>query len=277
MSAPVAHACCHHVGVTAAEGDPDRRLALVRRPGPLLEHGLVTHIDRLAVDVPLAHAQWETYRATLERCGWPTLEVQPADDCPDAVFVEDPVVVFGREAVLARSGAPSRRRETDALATLLVDLGCAVSSIVEPGTLDGGDVLKVGKTVYVGLTDRTNADGIRQLASLVEPQGIEVVTVPTTKVLHLKSAVTALPDGTVIGYPPLVDDLAAFPSFMGMPEEAGAHVVLLDERRLLMSSAAPRSADLLSARGLEPVLVDISEFEKLEGCVTCLSVRLRSL
>ena len=103
-----------------------------------------------------------------------------------------------------------------------------------------------------------------------------VVPVDVSRVLHLKSAVTALPDGTVVGYPPLVDDPSVFPDFLPVPEESGAHVVLLDDRRLLMASDAPESAELFRARGLEPVCVDISEFQKLEGCVTCLSVRIRS-
>lgn len=98
---------------------------------------------------------------------------------------------------------------------------------------------------------------------------------PTTKVLHLKSAVTALPDGTVIGYRPLVDDAGVFTTFLDVPEEGGAHVVVLDDATILMSAHAPRSAELFRARGLAVVTTDISEFEKLEGCVTCLSVRVR--
>ena len=102
-----------------------------------------------------------------------------------------------------------------------------------------------------------------------------MIAVPVTKVLHLKSAVTALPDGTIIGYPPLVDDPAFWPHFRPMPEEAGSHVVDLGDGRLLMAASAPRSAELIADFGYTPVPVDISEFEKLEGCVTCLSVRLR--
>ena len=93
--------------------------------------------------------------------------------------------------------------------------------------------------------------------------------------LHLKSAVTALPDGTVVGYDPLVDDPTAFPEFLAVPEEAGAHVVLLDGTTVLMSASAPRTRELFESRGLRVVAVDISEYEKLEGCVTCLSIRLR--
>ena len=104
-----------------------------------------------------------------------------------------------------------------------------------------------------------------------------MVAVPLTKVLHLKTAITALPDGTVIGWPDAVDDPSFFPHFLGVPEEPGAHVVVLDGERLLMAADAPRSAELLADLGYTPVTVDISEFEKMEGCVTCLSVRLRDL
>jgi dimethylargininase len=147
----------------------------------------------------------------------------------------------------------------------------------EPGTLDGGDVLKVGDTIYVGRGGRTNGAGIQQLRAAFEPLGARVVAVPVSKVLHLKSAVTALPDGTVVGHEPLVDTPSIFPRFLGVPEESGAHVVLLGGGKLLMAASAPKTAELYADLGHEPVLVDISEFEKLEGCVTCLSVRLRGL
>jgi len=104
-----------------------------------------------------------------------------------------------------------------------------------------------------------------------------VVPVPVTKVLHLKSAVTALPDGTVVGHPPVVDDPLVFGRFLAVPEESGGHVVLLGGGKLLMAADAPRTAELYADLGYEPVLVDVSEFQKLEGCVTCLSVRLRHL
>lgn len=247
-------------------------IALVRRPGPRLAEGLITHIERHAVDAALAARQWQSYVDVLTEAGWQVVEVAPADDCPDAVFVEDPVVVYGKTAVLARSGAPERRAETEDVEKALA--GYDIRRIEAPGTLDGGDVLKIGDTIYVGRGGRTNDDGIRQLAAHLP--GATVVPVPVTKVLHLKSAVTALPDGTVIGYPPLVDDPSAFPKFLAVPEEGGAHVVLLGEDRVLMAASAPETAALLESRGLRPVTVDISEFEKLEGCVTCLSVRLRA-
>lgn len=251
--------------------------ALIRRPGPRLTEGLLTHLERTPVDAGLALAQWESYTAALREHGWETTEVGPADDCPDAVFVEDPVVVFRDVALIARSGAASRRPETAAVEEALSALGCRVERVAEPGTLDGGDVLKVDDTVYVGQGGRTNADGLRQLRAAFEPLGARVVAVPVSRALHLKSAVTALPDGTVIGYAPLVDDPSLFPRFLAVPEEGGSHVVLLGGGKLLLAASAPRGAELFADLGLEPVPVDISEFEKLEGCVTCLSVRLRDL
>ncbi|MCB5912285.1 dimethylargininase [Streptomyces pinistramenti] len=253
------------------------RHALVRRPGPRLAEGLVTHIDRKPVDAASALRQWETYVRTLSDHGWQVTEVPAADDCPDSVFVEDTMVVFRNVALLARPGAESRRPEIHAARAAVQALGCSVGEIRAPGTLDGGDVLKIGDTVHVGRGGRTNAEGVRQLRAAFEPLGARVVAVPVSKVLHLKSAVTALPDGTVIGHPPLVDDPAVFPRFLPVPEASGAHVVLLGGGKLLMAADAPRSAELFADLGYEPVVVDIGEFEKLEGCVTCLSVRLREL
>lgn len=249
--------------------------ALVRRPGPRLAEGLITHIARTPVDPDLALRQWEAYVDALRAEGWETVEVAPADDCPDAAFVEDTVVVYGDLAVISRPGADERKPETAGTEESLRDLGYRIARISAPGTLDGGDVLKHDGTVWVGLGGRTNASGLEQLAALLAPVGGRVVGVPVAKVLHLKSAVTALPDGTVVGYEPLVDDPTVWDDFLPVPEEPGAHVVLLDGSSVLMSANAPRTALLYEERGLRVVTVDIGEFEKLEGCVTCLSVRLR--
>jgi dimethylargininase len=249
--------------------------ALVRRPSPKLADGLVTHIERQPVDTALAERQWRAYVNALDDSGWRPIEIAVADDCPDGVFVEDAVVMFDHLAVITRPGAPSRRPEIDVMPAVLADMQLEIAVIEAPGTLDGGDVLKVGSDVYVGLGGRTNADGVRQLRRVVAPRGWSVIAVPVTKVLHLKSAVTALPDGTVIGYEPLVDDSRIFPRFRAMPEESGAHVVVLDEERVLMAADCPRSVELVESLGYDVVSVDIGEFEKLEGCVTCLSVRIR--
>ncbi len=253
----------------------DRRIALVRLPAANLAEGQVTHIARSVIDAEKADAQWDDYVAALIENGWDTIEVPVAAEAPDSVFVEDAVVIFGDLAVIASPGHESRRSETAGVEDTVRELGLRIARIELPGTLDGGDVLKVGSTVYVGRGGRTNAEGIRQLRSIVSPLGYTVVAVPVAKVLHLKSCVTALPDGTVIGYPPLVDHPELFDRFLGVPEETGVAVVVLDEDSVLMAASAPRSAALIADLGYRVVTVDIGEFEKLEGCVTCLSVRIR--
>ncbi len=247
--------------------------ALVRRPSPLLADGIVTHIERRPVDAALALRQWQSYVAALGAAGLEPVEVEPADECPDGVFVEDTLVFHRGIAVIARPGAEPRRAETAGVETAVRALGYPVVRIDPPGTLDGGDVLAAGDALYVGTGGRTNRDGARQLRGLL---GAEVVEVPVSGFLHLKSSVTALPDGTIVGYPPLVPDARLFPSFRPVPESSGAQVVLLGEGRVLVAGDCPRSAELFASLGLEPVVVEIGEFQKREGCVTCLSVLLSS-
>ena len=136
------------------------RRALVRRPSPRLAEGLITHIARTPVDLVRAQLQWEEYVAAFRAEGWETVEVPPADDCPDAAFVEDTVVVYGDLAVIARPGADQRRPETAGTEETLAGLGYRIARIEEPGTLDGGDVLKHDGTVWVGLGGRTNQSGV---------------------------------------------------------------------------------------------------------------------
>jgi dimethylargininase len=250
------------------------RVALVRIPSSRLAEGELTHLERRPVDAELADQQWERYVLAFEEHGWSTREVPPADDHPDSVFVEDAVLVLGGTAVLLTSGADSRQGERTGVERALEDMDLTVTSVDLPATIDGGDVLEVGRTIYVGASSRTNAAGIRRLREIARPLGYSVVGVPVSRTLHLKSQVTALPDGTVIGYEPLVDEPRVFPSFLAVPEAEGTAVVALDADTLLLSAAAPRTAELLRGLGYEIVTIDISEFEKLEGCVTCLSVRI---
>jgi dimethylargininase len=252
-----------------------RKIALVRQPAANLAEGLLTHIERSTVDVAYAGEQWADYVAELSAEGWSIVEVEPLPEHADSVFIEDAVVMFGDVAVITSPGADERRGEIAGAEAAVRDLGVRVERITLPATLDGGDVLKIGRTVYVGQSLRTNAAGAEQLAEIVGPLGYTVVPVPVTRVLHLKTAVTALPDGTVIGYPSLVDNPRLFPTFLAVPEPEGTAVVVLDENTLLMSAAAPQTTALLEGLGYRVTTTDISEFEKLEGCVTCLSVRIR--
>ena len=254
--------------------DEGRRIALVRMPASNLAEGLVTHQERATIDTELADQQWDAYVAALDAAGWDTTEVSWADQLADSVFIEDTVVVVGDLAIVTRPGAESRRPEIVAAETTARELGLRIHRIEGDGTLEGGDVLQVGTTVYVGRSGRTNAEGVRQLRNILAPRGFDVVAVPVTKALHLKSTVTALPDGTVLVHPDLVDDPSFFGRHLVVPEREGVAVVELADDTVLISAAAPKTAALLEDRGYTVVQVDISEFEKLEGCVTCLSVRV---
>jgi dimethylargininase len=250
----------------------NEKIALVRRPSPRMGDGIVTHIDRTAVDVERAFAQHAAYVDALADAGWAIREVAPADDLPDSAFVEDTMVVCDGVAVLARPGAEERRGELAGAEEAARAIALDIARIEAPGTLDGGDVLQVGTTVYVGRGGRTNGEGIRQLRRHLASRGRTVVPVPLRAVLHLKSAVTALPDGTLVGADPALIDAAALPTLRAVPEEGGSHVVLLGGGTVLMAASAPRSAELFDDLGFDVVVVDVGEFEKMEGCVTCLSV-----
>ncbi|MEP6482054.1 MAG: dimethylargininase [Rhodoglobus sp.] len=251
---------------------PSHPIALIRQPSARLSEGQVTHIERSDIDATLADEQWDAYVEALEAAGFDTVEIATADDHPDSVFVQDTVVILGATAVITSPGAESRRGETHDVRTAVKKLGFAIKQISLPGTLDGADVLQVGTTLYVGRTGRTNAEGIAQFRAIANGLGYTVVAVPISKALHLKSLVTALPDGTVVGAGKLVD-AGLFERFLALPE-AGAAVVILSADTVLMAESAPKSIALIENLGYTVVTVNVSEFEKLEGRVTCLSVRI---
>jgi len=251
------------------------RTALVRQPAITLSKGQLTHLKRKVVRLPKAQEQWAAYVEALRGEGFRIVEVEKSDTHPDSVFIEDTVVMLGQVAVIGSPGAETRRGEPDAVEAKLKELGLETHHIRLPGTLDGGDVLKIDDTIYVGRGGRTNAEGIRQFRAIAGELGYTVVAVPVTKALHLKSSVTALPDGTVIGHSNLVDNPSIFPSYLEVPEVEGVAVLVLSQSAVLMSSSAPKTVALIEDLGYRVVTVDIGEFEKLEGCVTCLSVRIR--
>lgn len=248
--------------------------AIVRDVSPRLAEAELTHLDRHPVDVARARAQHAAYRATLTTLGLDVVEAPPAPEHPDGAFVEDVLVVVDDVAVLTRPGAPSRRGEVASIAPLARRLGLRTVEVTAPGTLDGGDVLQVADVVHVGRSSRTDDDGIRQVRELLEPLGRRVVAVDVTGALHLKTAATALPDGTILAVPTWIDT-AAFGDreVLAVPEEAGADVLLVGET-VVLSASAPRTAELVATRGWSVRTVEIDEFERVEAGPTCLSVLL---
>ena len=184
--------------------------------------------------------------------------------------------MYGDLAVITRPGADERKPETAGTEQTLRALGYRIAHIEAPGTLDGGDVLKHDGTVWVGLGGRTNRAGIDQLAGHLEPLGAQVVGVPLTKVLHLKSRSPPCPTEPWSAIEQLVDDPTVWSPFLAVPEEPGAHVVLLGREHgpdVGQRAADPASSSRRAVCASSPWTS--AEFEKLEGCVTCLSVRLR--
>jgi dimethylargininase len=246
----------------------------VRRPGPLLTDGLVTHVQRRAVDLDLAARQHAAYRAMLQAAGWTVREVEPADDLPDAAFVEDAAIFLGARAVLTNPGDSRRRGEVASVAAALAATGVPAVALPD-GTLDGGDVLRIGGRLFVGVSTRTDERGAVALARLAADDGFETVTVHVQGCLHLKTAATALPDGAVLARTASVDASAFAPhDVVEAPEPAGANVLQLGEDRVAIAASAPATAQLLRDRGLRVDVLDISEFEAVEAGLTCLSVLL---
>jgi dimethylargininase len=248
-------------------------LAVTRDVSPTLTDCELTFLDREPVDVGRAREQQAEYRRLLEACGARVVAL-PADPAfPDCCFVEDAAVVVGEVAVLTRPGAESRRREPEALEKVLAQHR-PLARIESPGTLDGGDVLVVGRRVFVGRTQRTNEAGADALRRILSPFGYEVVAVPVRGCLHLKTAVTAVDDQTLLLNPQWVErELFAGHETLAVPAaEPLAADVLRIGGAVAMHAGFPRTRDLLAARGVDLHTVDLSEFLKTEAGVTCLSV-----
>jgi dimethylargininase len=250
------------------------RVAFVRVPAAKLPEGIVTNVPRVLVDRDAADRQWDDYVSALTGAGWQTIEVAAADEQPDSVFVEDAAVVLSPSvAVLTRPGAMERRAEVAAVGDRLRQSGFTLFEIEAPGTLDGGDVVRVGSTLYVGRSGRTDGDGIRQLREVVAMAGLDltVVAVPVRAGLHLSSSAGVLPDGTVLVSGEL--EMSVFARALRVPPGNSANVVALDDRTVLVAASAPGTADLVADLGYTVVKVDIGEFEKLEGSLSCMSIR----
>jgi dimethylargininase len=223
--------------------------------------------------VERARAQHAGYIRCLEDLGCSVRRLPAEPDLPDSVFVEDPAVVLDECAVLTRPGAESRRAEVEAIAPALGGYRRLVR-MEAPDTLDGGDVLRIGRTLYVGLTGRTGPGGVEQLARLVRPHGYAVKGVEVSGCLHLKSAVTLAGQGLILCNPAWVDS-GAFPGTEAIPvDPAEPHAAngLLIGRTYLYPTAYPRTLERLKKWEISVMTTDLSELAKAEGAVTCCSL-----
>jgi dimethylargininase len=250
-----------------------RLTAITRDVSPSIGDCQLTHLERAPIDIERARAQHAEYERALERLGCVVIRLPAAADMPDSVFIEDIAIVFDEIAVIARPGAPSRRREIEDVAKLL-SWHRPIVQIVEPATLDGGDVLVVGRSVFVGQTTRTNDAGIGQLRAAVASYGYSVMPASVRGCLHLKSAITALDDRTLLANRQWIaeEEFAAFDlQDVDATEPAAANIVRVDNS-LLYAAAFPRTLERLERRGYAVTSVDVSEIAKAEGAVTCCSL-----
>lgn len=248
-------------------------VAITRGVSPEINRCELSHISRVPIDVPKAIEQHHQYEACLEDLGVKVISLPAEPSLPDCMFVEDPAVVVEEIAVMTRMGTESRRREGERLSTVLARFR-RLRWMREPATLEGGDVLSIGHTLYTGLSGRTNQAGIEQLTAAVEPAGYEVRPVTVRGCLHLKSACCALGERTLLVNRDWVDTSP----FEGLqlvdvaPEEPAAANVLTIGDTALVPQAYPRTAAIVARLGWRVRRLDISELQKAEAGLTCSSI-----
>ena len=252
-------------------------IAITRKPSPLLETGERTHIGREPIDFARALAQHDAYAQALADLGASVTRIDDAADFPDGVFIEDTALVLDEVAISMRPGAESRRAEVPGIVAVLMSYR-EVISIGAPATIDGGDIVVAGKQILVGHSARTNAAGIEALADLARRFGYSTRGVRMTGCLHLKSGCTALPDGRLLINRQWIDarDLGDF-ELVDVPGEEpwGGDVAFIDNT-VIAAAAFPRTLETLRAAGYAVRPVDVSEFAKAEGGVTCMSLIFRT-
>jgi dimethylargininase len=247
--------------------------AITRDVSPSIARCVLTHLQRAPIDLERASLQHNQYVATLASLGVRIHNLLADPELPDAVFVEDTAVVFDEFAVVTRPGSESRRGETASIMEALTPYR-KLLCVQPPGTLDGGDVLCLGKRVYVGLSTRTNQPAVEQLRAFLEPYGMSVHAVATAGCLHLKSAVTAVSADTLLINPAWVDrSCLADRGFIDVAsDEPYAANALLIGNTVVYQPCFPRTLKRLEAAGIRTFLVDMSELGKAEGALTCCSL-----
>ena len=248
--------------------------AIVRQPSPHMADACeLTHVARTPIDMDLAGKQHAAYAAALERLGATVTVLAPLPGHADCAFVEDPLIVLPELVIVTRPGAASRQSEGASLIAV-APTDRPHLTLSAPATLEGGDVLRVGYTLYVGHSSRTNAEGIAALSQAVTPHGYTIVAVPVPGALHLKTAITALAPDLFVANPAWIDvgHFGAAHVIPVDPAEPFAGNILPVGDHLLTASAYARTADRITAAGFALTRVDISEFAKAEAGLTCMSL-----
>lgn len=225
------------------------------------------------LDADRAREQHLRYRQMLSDAGYQVSVVAADEDCPDCPFIEDAAVVLDSFAVATRPGAPERQPEVGPVAGALARM-MPIAELTDPATLDGGDVLRMGKTLFVGKSARTNTEGIRQLAALAADDGLRVVAAPLTGVLHLKTAILGLDDETILIASQYTDPTVYVGHrLIEKPRgESLASALRLHDGRVVVTADTPLTMGVVSVAGFDVEWFDASEFQKADGGLTCLSL-----
>jgi dimethylargininase len=247
--------------------------AITRKPSPALARCELEFLPRVAIDLAKAIEQHQRYEACLSELGAHVVSLPAEEHFPDSMFVEDPAVVLDEIAIMTRPGAASRRGEAETLARALEPFR-ELKWIAEPATLEGGDVMRIERTLYVGASRRTNVEGIAQLREFAEPLGYSVVPVPVTGCLHLKSACCYAGEDTVVANRSWFDaDALRSVRILDVParEPSAANVLRIGET-VLVPQQFLKTRALLEAAGFRVRTLDISEALKAEAALTCSSL-----
>lgn len=248
--------------------------AIVRTPGRSLVSGLSA--AKLGTpDYQKALEQHRQYIATLEHCGLDVLVLESDEAYPDSTFVEDVAILTPHCAIITRPAAASRRGETASMLSILEGFYSFIEKIRPPGTLDGGDVMQIEQHFYIGLSERTNRSGADQLIDILKRYGLTGSVVPVTEFLHLKTGITQVAEKTLLAAGEFIAQ-PEFSDFRILPvtaaENGGANCIRINDK-LLIAAGFPETRQQLCDQGVEIIEVDISEFAKLDGGLTCLSLR----
>jgi dimethylargininase len=247
--------------------------AITRAVSPAIVDCELTFVSRNPIDLARAQAQHRAYETLLAKLGARVISLPAEPGLPDSMFVEDPAIVLDELAVICPLGTESRRAEAASVAQALSEFR-ALAHIALPGTLEGGDVLRIGRKLYAGLSTRTNAEGIRQLTAILSPHNYKVTAVPVTGCLHLKSAVTHLGGNTLLANRAWFDaaPLADYDWIDVDPTEPHAANALALGGTIIFPASFPKTRARIEGQGISVTTVDISELQKAESGLTCSSL-----
>lgn len=251
--------------------------AITRAVSPAIVRCELSFIDRKPIDLARAQQQHHGYESLLAKLGAQVLSLPAEPDLPDSMFVEDPAIVLDELAVILPLGTESRRGEAASLALELAKHR-KLAHVKLPGTLEGGDLLRIGRKLFVGLTKRSNAEGIRQLTEILEPHGYEVIPVSVTGCLHLKSAVTWIGDNTLLANRAWFDTkpFAGYNWIDVDPSEPHAANALALRGAVIVPASFPKTRGRIGSVDFRVTTLDISELQKAESGLTCSSLLFES-